>query len=231
MKKNRTMRIAAVMLVFALLTTCIISGSFAKYITTGTAASEAARVAKWGVTVEAAADSVKIADDVYGTTVAAFETTTGGNTTGGIMAPGTSKESAAVIAISGQPEVAVKILVEADVTVDGWLDKTGAFYFPLTVTVGGIAVDLSSCTDAAGVKNAIKAAIEGAIPSATIAPNTDLGDAYNNSLKISWAWPFGADDNKESGNDAKDTYLGDQAAKGNLATFGVSITVKVIQVD
>lgn len=226
MKKNRTMRIAAVMLVFALLTTCIISGSFAKYITTGTAASEAARVAKWGVKVEAAADSVKIADDAYGTTVAAFQATTGG-----IMAPGTSKESAAVITISGKPEVAVKILVEADVTVDGWLDKTGAFYFPLTVTVGGIAVDLSSCTDAAGVKNAIKAAIEGAIPSATIAPNTDLGDAYNNSLKISWAWPFGADDNKESGNDAKDTYLGDQAAKGNLATFGVSITVKVIQVD
>ena len=226
MKKNRTMRIAAVMLVFALLTTCIISGSFAKYITTGTAASEAARVAKWGVKVDAAADSVKIADDEYGTTVAAFQ-----ETAGGIMAPGTSKESAAVITISGQPEVAVKILVEADVTVDGWLDKTGAFYFPLTVTVGGIAVDLSSCTDAAGVKNAIKAAIEGAIPSATIAHNTDLGDAYNNSLKISWAWPFGADDNKESGNDAKDTYLGDQAAKGNLATFGVSITVKVIQVD
>ena len=226
MKKNRTMRIAAVMLVFALLTTCIISGSFAKYITTGTAASEAARVAKWGVKVDAAADSVKIADDEYGTTVAAFQ-----ETAGGIMAPGTSKESAAVITISGKPEVAVKILVEADVTVDGWLDKTGAFYFPLTVTVGGIAVDLSSCTDAAGVKNAIKAAIEGAIPSATIAPNTDLGDAYNNSLKISWAWPFGADDNKESGNDAKDTYLGDQAADGNAATFGVSITVKVIQVD
>ena len=145
MKKNRTMRIAAVMLVFALLTTCIISGSFAKYITTGTAASEAARVAKWGVKVDAAADSVKIADDEYGTTVAAFQ-----ETAGGIMAPGTSKESAAVITISGKPEVAVKILVEADVTVDGWLDKTGAFYFPLTVTVGGIAVDLSSCTDAAG---------------------------------------------------------------------------------
>lgn len=226
MKKNRTMRIAAVMLVFALLTTCIISGSFAKYITTGTAASEAARVAKWGVKVDAAADSVKIADDAYGTTVAAFQATTGG-----IMAPGTSKESAAVITISGKPEVAVKILVEADVTVDGWLDEDGELYFPLTVTVGGIAVDLSSCTDAAGVKNAIKAAIEGAIPSATIAPNTDLGDAYNNSLKISWAWPFGADDNKESGNDAKDTYLGDQAADGNAATFGVSITVKVIQVD
>ena len=226
MKKNRTMRIAAVMLVFALLTTCIISGSFAKYVTTGSTAGETARVAKWGVKVDAAADSVKIADDEYGTTVAAFQ-----ETAGGIMAPGTSKESAAVITISGKPEVAVKILVEADVTVDGWLDKTGAFYFPLTVTVGGIAVDLSSCTDAAGVKNAIKAAIEGAIPSATIAPNTDLGDAYNNSLKISWAWPFGADDNKESGNDAKDTYLGDQAADGNAATFGVSITVKVIQVD
>ena len=226
MKKNRTMRIAAVMLVFALLTTCIISGSFAKYITTGTAASEAARVAKWGVKVEAAADSVKIADDAYGTTVAAFQATTGG-----IMAPGTSKESAAVITISGKPEVAVKILVEADVTVDGWLDENDELYFPLTVTVGGTAVDLSSCTDADEVADAIKDAIEDAIPSTTIAPNTDLGTAYNNSLKIGWEWPFGDDDDEESGNDAKDTYLGDQAADGNAATFGVSITVKVIQVD
>ncbi|MBQ1398463.1 MAG: hypothetical protein IIY89_08195, partial [Clostridia bacterium] len=79
------------------------------------------------------------------------------------------------------------------------------------------------------VADAIKAAIERAIPSTTInPPNTDLGEAYNNSLKIGWEWPFEVN---SGGNDAKDTYLGNQAAEGHPATFGVSITVKVIQVD
>lgn len=50
MKKNKTMRIASVLLIAVLLTTCIISGTFAKYVTTGEASDEA-RVAKFGVVV------------------------------------------------------------------------------------------------------------------------------------------------------------------------------------
>ena len=47
MKKNVMMRIASVLLVAVLLSTCVISGTFAKY--THTASSEdTARVAKWG---------------------------------------------------------------------------------------------------------------------------------------------------------------------------------------
>ena len=47
MKKNRMMRLASVLLVCVLLTTSVISGTFAKYTTT-TGSEDAARVAKWG---------------------------------------------------------------------------------------------------------------------------------------------------------------------------------------
>ena len=57
MKKNIMMRLSALLLVAVLLTTCVISGTFAKYVTTGTA-TDSARVAKWGVTVEAKLDDL-----------------------------------------------------------------------------------------------------------------------------------------------------------------------------
>ena len=47
MKKNNVMRIASALLVAVLLTTCAISGTFAKYTTTASGSSTA-RVAKWG---------------------------------------------------------------------------------------------------------------------------------------------------------------------------------------
>lgn len=55
MKKNKTMRAASALLVAALLSTSIISGTFAKY-TTGASAQDSARVAKWGVVVTATGD-------------------------------------------------------------------------------------------------------------------------------------------------------------------------------
>ena len=47
MKKNKMMRIASVLLVAVLLTTSVISGTFAKY-TTSVNSEDSARVAKWG---------------------------------------------------------------------------------------------------------------------------------------------------------------------------------------
>lgn len=48
MKKNKMLRIASVLLVAILLTTCAISGTFAKYISTDSA-YDTARVAKWDI--------------------------------------------------------------------------------------------------------------------------------------------------------------------------------------
>ena len=49
MKKNRMMRLASVLLVCVLLTTSVISGTFAKYTTTYTV-TDSARVADWNIT-------------------------------------------------------------------------------------------------------------------------------------------------------------------------------------
>ena len=48
MKKNNTMRVAAGLAVAALLSTCLVSGTFAKYTTSGES-SDTARVAKFGI--------------------------------------------------------------------------------------------------------------------------------------------------------------------------------------
>ena len=51
MKKNAMLKIAAILLVAVLLTTCAISTTFAKYVTnTADYAPSEARVAKWGLT-------------------------------------------------------------------------------------------------------------------------------------------------------------------------------------
>lgn len=51
MKKNRMMRLASVLLVLCLLTTSVISGTFAKYVTE-VEGTDSARVARWGFTGE-----------------------------------------------------------------------------------------------------------------------------------------------------------------------------------
>ena len=50
MKKNRMMRLAAFLLVCVLLTTSVISGTYAKYVSTATA-TDTAKVAKWQINV------------------------------------------------------------------------------------------------------------------------------------------------------------------------------------
>ena len=47
MKKNRMLRLASALLILTLLTTSVIGGTFAKYVSTGSV-SDTARVAKWG---------------------------------------------------------------------------------------------------------------------------------------------------------------------------------------
>lgn len=51
MKKNRTMRLAALLLVLTLITSCFVGGTFAKY-TTSTNSNDHARVAYWGFNAE-----------------------------------------------------------------------------------------------------------------------------------------------------------------------------------
>lgn len=129
MKKNKMMRLASLLLVAVLLTTCIISGTFAKYVTRGSIADEA-RVAKFGVVVTGSGhlfaenyfnvddgnghdhnyEDGKNADedDIARLTV---ESSDGAK----LVAPGTNNfdsENPLAISITGTPEVDVRITID-----------------------------------------------------------------------------------------------------------------------
>ena len=113
MKKNKVMRIASVLMALALISTCAISGTFAKYVTKAEG-TDSARVAKWGILIGLNAGdafakeyehSVK-GDGYTGLAVKAEEK---------VVAPGTnSKEAGASIVgtVNGTPEVATRYQIK-----------------------------------------------------------------------------------------------------------------------
>ena len=59
------------------------------------------------------------------------------------------------------------------------------------------------------------------------AAGTNLATAGDDSLAITWEWPFST----SAENDVKDTFLGDQAAVGQAATVQLTITTTATQID
>ena len=95
MMKNKAMRIAAGAGVTTLLTMSVISGSFAKYITSGTG-TDSARAAKFGVTVTANGTmfaSEYATDDEAVGTIAKSVISSGGEDDH-VVAPGTKRGTA-----------------------------------------------------------------------------------------------------------------------------------------
>lgn len=234
MKKNVMMRVASALLVAVLLSTCAISGTFAKYVTTESG-SDQARVAKWGV--EIVADSFNMFTDTYATddTTATFTGTYSVDSNDGkdVFAPGT-KGTFADFAITGTPEVAVDVDVVPTVTVSGDWVVAGDFYCPIVVTVGSTAICGLAYDDGTAFANAIAAAISGY--SAQYAPNQDLSTIGAN-FDISWEWAFEDADHVAlacactagAQTDANDTALGDRAVASDLSiAIGVKITVTQI---
>ena len=229
MKKNTMMRVASALMVAVLLTTCAISGTFAKY-TTADDGSDFARVAKFGVVIEA--DSFGMFEADYDTDdekaefTGDYSVSAAADDRDDVLAPGTSG-SFADIAITGTPEVAVEVAIVADVAVsDNWI-VDGAFYCPVVVTVGTeefYGLDYDSAAEFAA---AIKAEIDG--KSAQYAPNTDLSDEYaTTNLDLAWAWAFEGTDGKQT--DVKDTALGDAAVNADL-TISIGVAITVTQID
>ena len=115
MRKNRMMRVASALMVAVLLTTCVISSTFAKYVTEDTFA-DSARVAKWGV-------ELQIVGNLYGDTyideltanndpaiaVQASDATAAEGSD--IVAPGTKNENGMTISLNGTPEVDGKVTI------------------------------------------------------------------------------------------------------------------------
>ncbi len=215
MKKNIMMRLSAILLVAVLLTTCVISGTWAKYVTADTE-TDTASVAKWGVTVDVAGDETAITE-IDGSAEAHVITNTGEK-----LAPGTAGQLLEVT-VSGTPEVAVEVTYAATVTLTGW-EAAGAYYFPVVVKVDGTAVTISdqdgdSDVDADDAEKCIKAAIE------ACTATYDAGEALTaEEVVITWEWAFSTSDE----NDVKDTALGDAATAPSIS---IQLTCTVTQVD
>lgn len=164
MKKNVMMRIASVLLICVLVTTCGISGTFAKYVTTRTGSDEA-RVAKWG----------------FGTTAIELElfatdyTDAVSSETDNIVAPGTGKEYTIVLIPAGQkaPEVTYSFDATITQTGDATLASQLVWYF------NDEATELTF----AELQTKISDYFRYAQIDANQLPT-------NKSVKIAWEWPF-----------------------------------------
>lgn len=251
MKKNTMMRIASFLLIAVLLSTSAISGTYAKYVTRDTA-MDSARVAKWGVQIDAADTTFAEAYDAKaeGNDPAADKTSTAvtvrSDLTHGsinnLVAPGTNGKMAE-IGLEGKPEVDCTVSYSVKTfDINGWNLADNSLYFPIIIKVyhNNALVktfDGKTYTDETTLENDIKTFISGL--SASYDANTDLSSAavLNNNLDIEWEWPFevGTTPEEVAEYDKKDTYLGDCAAglysgKG-AATIAFEFDVIVTQVD
>lgn len=221
MKKNKMMRIASVLLVAVILTTCAISGTYAKYVTSGNG-SDTARVAKFGVTVTGTADTFKETYPKDDTSVTLI-----GNSvvsTEDVVAPGTSGSMAA-FSITGTPEVAVNVKFAGTLELDKWVDSASAYYCPIEVTVGDQTYKGKDYTSADLFETAVNDKIAGYTNNYEAGTDLNTGAVSNNAPAISWKWAF------EGNSDDNDTYLGKQAADGNAAKISLDVTATVTQID
>jgi hypothetical protein len=122
-RNNKVVRAASVLFALALITTSGVSGTFAKYVTSGSA-NDNARVAKFGVVINT---SGSLFSDAYIEQLEkngnipvvwnsqfkndnnSFTVATSGGTEGNIVAPGTQSDQGLTFGISGKPEVATQI--------------------------------------------------------------------------------------------------------------------------
>lgn len=238
-KKNWTLRAAVLMLALVLITSCFVGGTFAKYVTSGDAA-DLARVAKWGVTVTAHGTGDVFAKEYDAIAEQPDTVIAGGEYK--VIAPGTKKDNATLVTLSGKPEVSVRVTYSAEhfcLTGKWEGDETSRFYCPLIIKVTGkvgdtVKTETINCvgkTSAKEVETAVKNAV--AACSATYGPNTDLSTVAGDGLKISWEWPFEGTTNLGQ-TDEMDTYLGDQAAKTSdldVPSIHIPVTATVTQID
>jgi hypothetical protein len=237
MKKNNMLRIASVLLVAVLLSTCAISGAFAKYTTTSGTKTDSARVAKFGFTVTAtggeafgtmyAKDPQNViytpGEDELDTVTAAATTV---KTTADVVAPGT-KGTLATFTYGGTAEVDVTVArsVALDLA-DKWVDEKGNFYCPLIIKVGNKTIQTGSTYGPEDTEVDSVTTFEAAVAAAVENEVVEAGETLDETqLSITWEWPFstGAD------NDVKDTFLANSANfNGNTIKLTASVTIEQI---
>lgn len=248
MKKNAMLKIAAILLVAVLLTTCAVSSTFAKYSSAeATGGTNTATVAKWGVKFTAVEGDLAMFKASYdGEGDVSVATSVSDKF---LVAPGTTNTVNLLndLTIVGTPEVAFQLKAYADVQLSGWEVGAG-YYCPLAITVGSVTYygndeDYEDADDfEAAVEEAIaKALLAGSGTKAEAVENSDDAFYYTQSfapetnvattigtVNVTWEWAFEDDDENLAGiDDDNDTALGDA---GN-ATIQISYGIGAEQID
>ena len=225
MKKNVMMRVASVMLVLVLMTSSVISGTFAKYVTEGSA-SDSARVAKWGVKFDNDSDLFEkeyAYDDQSNNHFASWVYSVESKGGDDVVAPGTTGD-AYNLTTTGTPEVSYIVEFKVDDTTLETVylkkDASGALladtYYPVqfALSIGGNSVAIAD-GDAATLKDAIEGvAYFYEVDTETYYCRTSKTGSWiacgntAPSVNLSWNWKFFVD----NGTDALDTVLGNLAA-------------------
>lgn len=228
MRKNRTMRVAALLLALTLITSCFVGGTFAKY-TSSVNSQDSARVANWGFE-PSAIDLTGLFDKVYNgegdTSVSAEVDVIAPGTTGSDTFKFVYDESA-----GSAPEVAYTFTVDTtgssihddvknNTNIQWKLDNGSWGTWDQLITA---IKKLSGSTDSSG--------------SATYGPGS-LPSAFGTAdteHTVSWQWVFETadDNNADNGSematqDATDTNMGNA---NTLANVTLKITITATQLD
>jgi hypothetical protein len=240
MKTNKMLRLASILLVAAMVSTCAISGTFAKYVTSDSK-GDSAKVAKFGVVVTTTGSIFKSQYDSdtnnFGYTGLSVQNKTDDKN---LVAPGTKNTDKMYFSVTGTPEVAVNVNIAVNVVEDVFLAKKdglpnmttgnaedtfnnteskdgfgGEGYYPVVFTL----TNTTTGTVATGNLKDIKKAFEDL--SKNWEPGTNLEEKYGN-YELTWAWAYG-DEDTDTGFDAHDTLLGDLQA-GTTLTPSTTLT-------
>lgn len=206
-KKNRLFKLMSAALVIAAMTTCMLSGTLAKYTTQATA-SDNARVAQWGFSDQAI--ELDLFDDEYSNVKAAD----GSN----VIAPGTTKTATVNFDYNddggkGAPEVAYEFKVEVAGECDDSIKANPSITFALDEQEGLSYDELLAAVKAlSGDESGVKEYAPGELPEEFTAkkPHT-----------IGWAWAF-------EGQDEADTAMGNAES---LAEVSLGVTITATQID
>ena len=230
MRKNKMMRFASALMIATLLSTSVISGTFAKYVTSVTV-EDAARVAYWGFDQAA---------------IATFELFDHGDVrikssnTDKVIAPGSTAEATfafgytnATTPVVTAPEVDYSFSV--NVTTTGTYDKLDAnpnFTWYLqkgteaATTYGTVAELVAAIKNLSGDASGTKEYKAGNLPAAF----TSADEQY----KIGWNWEFttaddgGTPEDEMAAQDAVDTAMGNMS---DLNEIGIKIVITATQID
>ena len=136
-KKNRIfMRVVAMLLCIVIITTCLVSSIFARYVARDSASIDGVKLKKWGITIETGSHAKRTYTDESGNTVVATKETIG---SANAIAPG-MRGSLAWFHVFGSPEVKYKINFDGNISIgDGYDDavvnsnEEPLAYFPIVL--------------------------------------------------------------------------------------------------